>query len=116
MALSSNLNRRGAAARTERRDTLEYLEAVAVQEIQRKARQIETLMGECIKIEGDVFITWWDEELPARIPQNEQLRLLEDRLRTTGAAASLMLRAQEFETAGNHEMAKDLRDAIKKIQ
>ena len=85
MARTVHLNLTGAAARTELREqreamlTAQFKQAKA--ERQRKQDLIHNMMMDLRDAEGDAFITWWDEELPAVIPQAEQIKLLEERLR-----------------------------------
>jgi hypothetical protein len=80
MARALNGSLTGAAASIDLRDFHEYLQTSQDHEIHRKRILIDGLMRECYELEGDTFVTWWDDELPPVIRQDEQIRLLRERI------------------------------------
>lgn len=87
MARTPAGNLRGAAARTQKAD--DRLEAfmrepgtTAIIDHSKQDKQIKDLMQACYDIEGDSFITWWedDTQVPAKITRTDQIQRLGQRL------------------------------------
>lgn len=88
MALTINGKRTGKAAQTEKAERLTELIMAGTTPQARAAdtaaqqERIDNLMQACYDIEGETFITWWedDKNVPALITRTDQLKLLGKRL------------------------------------
>lgn len=87
MALTTNGNRTGMAAVTDRRDRLEEIYAAQrkqAAENKRLHNLVEHLQRKLIKIEGaDSFSDWWfSDQVPDNAPYRLHITMLEERLRS----------------------------------